>query len=355
MAKRRRRRGGGSVYFDHNARVWVACVSLGVRNGKRVRHKATASTPEAADAELDKLLRSYRSGGNPATMTLDAYMGSWLLTHGPSVKPSTLRSYADHVKLHISPLLGGIVVARLRPADVRRLIADRIAAGKSPATVKLIIATLRAGLQQAVNDRAIPDNPAAGVDLPLVQREPVLALSEEDAERIIAATSGTFVGPLVVLLLGSGLRLGEACGLDWRDVKLDESFVLVRRSKTTVRAVPISDDAVTALRDHLAHSRRIGLDEPVFLGPRTGERLRTGTVSHAFPRLLIRAGLYRLTPHGLRHGAASIMVARGAHMRVIAEQLGHRNPALTARTYAHVLPQSQREAVKLLNRTAGKR
>jgi integrase len=72
--------------------------------------------------------------------------------------------------------------------------------------------------------------------------------------------------------------------------------------------------------------------------------MRGSSVTHA----LVRA--VGLSPHKLRHGVATIMVAQGVHMRIVAEQLGHRNPALTARVYAHVVPQSQVEAVRALDR-----
>ncbi len=351
----RRRRGEGSVLYDKTARVWIARVSLGVTGGKRIRHKAQAPTRKLAERELERLLRAYGAGGDPATETLDEYLAGWLASYGPSVRPSTLTSYRGHVDNHIRPLLGGIRVAKLRPADVRRLVAELERKGLSPATVRLVVTTLRIALGRAVAERSIPDNPAAGVRLPRVVREPVRPLTAAEADAIVDATTGTWIGPLVRLLLGSGLRLGEACGLDQRDLRLDEGFVRVRRSKTSVRAVPISEDAVAALREALAVAPRRGADEPVFFGPRVNraghrDRLRGWSVSHALPKVLERAGIGHLAPHALRHGAATLMLADGVPMRVIAEQLGHANPALTARVYAHVVPDQQRRAVESLER-----
>lgn len=348
---RRRRRGDGTVFYDHAEGVWIARISLGQPGGKRVRHKARAHSEAAARAALETLQRTYGVGGDLATMTLDAYLADWLKGHGPTVRPSTLRSYRGHIKHHIGPFLGGIPVAKLRRADVRRLIADRLAHGTSPATVGRIISTLRVALGAAVADHAITDN-AAAVPLPRVEREPVRVLTIEDAERVMDAVAGHPLEPLYVLLLGSGLRLGEALGLDWRDVHLDDGYVSVRVSKTRVRATPISDEAVDALRLHMKSTPRYGPDEPVFLGLRgkaKTERLGPSAPSHALPRLLQRAGLRPMRVHDLRHGTASLMLAAGTPMRVISEQLGHANPSMTAKVYAHVLPESQRAAVRALN------
>ena len=346
----RRTRGTGSVFFSKTEGVWIARVSLGVAGGKRIRHKVRAATERLANAELDRLLRAYGAGGDPATFTLDAYLAGWLRAHGRSVRPSTLVTYTGHVDQHIAPLLGGILVAKLRPADVRRLVDELERKGLSPASIGHVITTLRVALNACVADRSIPDNPAARIRLPRVVHEPVRPLLAAEADAIVHATTGTWLGPLVRLLLGSGIRLGEACGLDQRDLMLDAGFIRIRVSKTRIRAVPVSEDAVAALRDALAAAPRRGLDEPVFFGPRTGRRLVGGSASHALPDILEAAGLQRLAPHALRHGAATLMLADGVPMRVIAEQLGHSNPALTARTYAHVIPDQQRQAVRSLER-----
>lgn len=327
-------------------------MSLGIVGGKRIGRKVRAASEPAAWRELERLRRAYLTGTVAPTDTLDEYLARWLAGHR-GVRPSTLRSYREHVETHISPLLGGIPVAKLRPSDVERLIADRLGAKRkrgtatlSPATVCRIVTTLRIALNRGVRRGELAANVAALVDLPRVEREPVTAMSEIAAERILDVVEDHWLEPIVRLLLGSGIRLGEAVSLNQGDV--GDGFVRIRQSKTTLRAVPVSPDAAGAIRLALAHAPRVGPAEPLFFGPRRAGRLRGDSVTAAFPRLLVAHGLPRLTPHGLRHGAATLMVAKGVHMRVVAEQLGHRNPALTARIYAHVLPEAQREAVKAL-------
>lgn len=350
-----RRRGWreGSVHRDRAAGGWVAVVSLGFREGKRIRHKARARTEREARQELERLLRLYAGGGDPATMTLDAYLNDWINAHTPNVKPSTARSYRDHIRLHISPLLGGIPVAKLRPADVRRLILERLQAGKSPATVGRIVTTLRIALGQAVTERQLTDNVAGMVKLPHVDREPVRPLSADDVYAIREAIRDDPLEALYLLLLGSGLRLGEACRLNWQDVNLERGTVYVSEGKTarSRRTVGMAGYALTALRllKRDRGIRGIGKDDPIFLGPNTGKRLRATTASHAFPRLLRKAGLPPMRVHDLRHGTATRMRARGVDMRRIADQLGHAHPSMTANVYAHVLPDEMASATSVLD------
>jgi len=355
---RRGRRGEGSVYWSKSDRRWIARWPLGVVDGRRRAKRVKCRTERQADAELEQLRRTYGIGGSPVAGTLDEYLADWLATPR-DIEPSTLRSYREHVDNHISPLLGGIPVVQLRPSDVERLIRDRLKARQrgqpkakllSPATVAKIVTTLRIALNRAVRRGDLPVNVAALVELPRATHEPVPAMSDDQADRILDAVQDHWLEPIVRLLFGSALRLGEAVALNQGDAFLDRSFVRLRKSKTTIRAVPISPDAIAGIEQALARAPRIGDNEPLFFGPRTGDRLTGSSVSHAFPKLLVDAGLIRVTPHGVRHGAATIMVAKGVHMRIIAEQLGHRNPALTARVYAHVIPEVQRGAVDALPR-----
>lgn len=378
----RRRRGSGTWYESDGS--WIASYPLGVRNGKRVRKRIRCASENAAKAELEKLRRKYASGIDPATETLDAFLAEWLASREQTVAASTLAQYRNHVDLHIRPLLGGIEVGKLGDRDVKRLIADRLAHTSasthrplSPNTVAHIVTTLRIALGSAVEAHALPYNVAKdGIRLPRAERPPIEPMTEAEAIRLDAAFDGHpcpahaggapdgrcpdciprhWLSPLVRLLAGSGLRLGEALSLNQGDADPDKGFVRLRKSKTTIRAVPISHDAAAAIRAALAAAPRRGKDEPLFFGPRVNRagdraRLTRYTVSHAVPKVIVAAGLARLTPHGFRHGAATRMVAKGVHMRYVAAQLGHANPALTAKVYAHVIPESQRDAVNLLDR-----
>lgn len=350
---RRGRRGEGTVYFSKRDRRWIARLPLGAVNGRRLEKRVKCRTSDEADDELANLRRLYGHGGHRFTGSLDEYLREWLPAHGRSIRPSTLVSYRGHVDHHISPLLGGIRLADLAPRDVRRLVTECERKGLSAGTIHLVVRTLSSALNDAKADRIIVDNPVDGIRLPRIEREPVRPITPADRDAILDAVAETFLEPLVRLLLGSGLRLGEALGLDQGDVLPD--FVRVRRSKTGVRAVPIGDDAADALQATIASAPRIGPTEPVFFSPRknrAGHRDRLGgaTVSHALPKLLEAAGLGHIHPHLLRHGVATLMLAEGVPMRDIAEQLGHRNPSLTARVYAHVVPERQAAAIRSIGR-----
>ena len=306
-------------------------------------------------AELEQMRRDYGRTTSPATGTVGQYLTDWLRSHQLGLRKSTATNYAANVRLHILPLLGGIPLDRLQAADVRRLIDELDRSGKSPGTIHKIITTLRVALNAAVRERAIPDNPASHARLPRIDTEPVRAVSHVEADAIRDAVEGHWTEYIVRLLLGSGIRLGEAIGLDQGDLVLDKGYIRLRITKTHHRSVRISGDAIDALRSALVAAPRRGANEPVFFAPgKPRERMRGTSVSHALPRLLAVAGLPPLSPHKLRHATATIMLADGVPMRVIAEQLGHRNPAITARIYAHVAPDQLEDAVRSLERRSAR-
>ena len=349
----RQRKGEGTIAHLKDGTYRVG-IDLGTRNGKRIRRTARAKTRREAERKLEQLRRDWSSRDIDATRdTLDTWLAAWLDDHRADIRASTWESYAGHVRLHIGPLLGGIRLGDLTAQDVKRLKADRLRAGLAPATVARILTTLGVALNAAVDDGHLTRNPADSVKLPRVERQPVQAMTPDDAAAIVKAVKGSHIEHLVRLLLGSGLRLGEAVGLDWGDVHEADGYVVVRRSKTTPRAVPVSAsgcEAVAALRATVdAHRRRS--DMPVFTGERRKrQRLRKDSALHHFQRLMTDAGLPRYRLHDLRHGVATMLVAQGVHMKVVQQQLGHRSYQLTADTYSHVVPQHQQQAVRVLDK-----
>lgn len=334
---------------------WMAALPLGRDKGGRRRYvRRRAPDDKAAERALARLRREWGLAGEVAFVRLDDYLDGWLDAVRPSVAQGTFTSYSGHVALHISPLLGHLTVGSLRPADVHRLVRRLLDQGKGAATVQRVVTTLRMALGQAVRDGELATN-VAQVRLPRVDRPPVEAMTAARAQLVLDAAAADRLAALYVLLLGTGMRLGEACALDWRDLDLDAGTAFVRRGKTraATRTVPLAPFVVRALAAHRAATPRYGAAEPVFLGERTRDRLRPGTASHAFPRLLERAGLPRLRVHDLRHATATILLARGLPMRDIATILGHANPSVTANVYAHTVAESRERAARLLEEAMG--
>jgi integrase/recombinase XerD len=154
-------------------------------------------------------------------------------------------------------------------------------------------------------------------------------------------------------LLGSALRIGEALSINQGDIDWDAGVVRIRESKTILRRVAVTDDALDALRMAIADAPRRGRSEPVFFSPRSRrggvgrDRLTASSVTHALRPLLVRAGLEPMSAHGLRHAYATVALETGVPLELIADQLGHRSLAMTRR-YAHVMPALRASSVAMV-------
>jgi integrase len=341
VPRTRGRRGDGALTRRPNGR-WQAQWSE-TDGARRTRRSATFELK--GDAEW--WLRQAKRGSIPdVNLTVGEFLDRWL-TGKRNIRASTHALYASHVKVHIKPSIGQIPLTDLQPRHIERFVNGL---KLSPGTVGLVLRTLKSALESGVRRREIPDNPAATVEPPKVRRAPVEAMTDELADAVVEAARGEWIEYVVRFLLGSACRIGEAIALDQGDVK--NGYVILRDPKTVPRATFISEDAEEALREAIRIAPRRGKNEPVFFGPVTGDRLTRHPVTLALARILAAKGLPPLTPHKLRHGAASLMLADGHSIKTIAEQLGN-TERVTAQTYAHVAPAVARAAVSSLNRKRG--
>lgn len=318
---------------------WQAQVSR-TEGGKRIRVSRTFDMK----SEAEWWVRQSKRDRTPDNPYLRDYAPAWLRGR-QKIRASTRALYDSHLRIHVIPQLGGFRVSELRP---RHIAAFRDSLTVKPGTVSLILRTVKAILASAVREGVIPDSPALTVEQPDVHRPPVEPMTEEEAHAILTAVHDHWLEPVVRFLLGSGCRVGEACALNQGDI--GEGYVMIRNPKGKPRATLVSEDALSALQDSVRKAPRRGPKEPVFFGPK-GDRLNRASVSHTLARLLPNAGLPRRTPHALRHGVATLMVARGVHMRIIAEQLGN-TERVASETYSHVAPRVARQAIGILDEVA---
>lgn len=243
--------------------------------------------------------------------------------------------------------------------------------GLSPRTVQYVRAVLRKALNQALKWGRVPRNVALLVDPPTATKPQIKPLTPEQGRKLLDAARGHRLEALYRVALSLGLRQGEALGLRWEDVDLDAgtlrvAMALQRRkgvkelvmpkTEQSRRTLPLPAVLVAALRAH----RTRQLEERLAVGPMwrehgmvfpstVGTPLEPRNVTRHFKALLERAGLPNVRFHDLRHSCATLLVAQGVHPRLVMEVLGHSQIHLTMNTYAHVLPEAQREALALMD------
>jgi integrase len=235
----------------------------------------------------------------------------------------------------------------------------------APTTALHALSTLSQVLRFAVRQGWAASNLVAKLEpgeKPRWMPRPVAILEPAELGRVLAH-AGSFRS-LFECMAYTGLRIGEARGLCWSDVDFEAGVLRVHRQldsnrlhqrlKTPAarRDVVLAPSVVKLLKEHWLASAYKGADDLVFCNGR-GRGLDYGDASERFQAAVTRAGLRgpgRLSLHSLRHGYASLLIARGLDVVFVARQLGHTNPATTLSIYAHAFGRADhaQAAVKAL-------
>lgn len=304
--------------------------------------------------------------------TVAQFLERWLRDSvQPRVAPRTYTSYAMHVRQHLVPGIGKIPLAKLQPGHVQKLLNEKLASGLSPASINRIRSTLRAALNQACKWSEVTRNVATLVDLPKEEHSEIEPLTPQQARVFLEHVRGHAWEALFVVALATGLRQGELLGLTWQDVDLDAGHLTVRnalqrldgtlklvspKTAQSKRTIVLAETAVLALRGQRAQQNRNRLkagerwqETPYVFTTGIGTPLDGSEVTRGFQRLLTAAGLPRKRFHDLRHSCATFLLAQGVSHRDIMAILGHSGITVTMNTYAHVLPETQRDAARRMD------
>jgi len=365
----RRGFGEGSVYPRGDGR-WVSYLRL--PDGRKKFF--TGRTAEVVKARLAEAQRQAYAGqlviGRDQTVA--QYLERWLaeaVRH--SVRPNTYVNYELCVR-RLLPHLGRVRLRALAPEHIQHALGKLLDRGLSARTVRQVHMVLRSSLKQAILWRVMASNPSDAVKAPRTERKEMRTLNEDEVKRFLAVTVGTRHHSLWIFLVTTGVRLGEALALRWSDIDFVEGRATIRRSLQRQRGVarafvepkssrgrrtvPFPPETLAVLEAHrndLDRERHWVGDQwqdndLVFPSP-VGRPRDMAYLSFTFHRGLKRAGLPRLRVHDLRHTAATHLLNKGVHPKVVQDLLGHSTIAITLDTYSHVMPGLAKEASSLMS------
>jgi integrase len=399
MSRNRARAGSGHVsrytLRDGTVRYRIAYRAADQANGvTRQRTERGFASEKEAVAALRAAQRRVDTGTfvGVTRLTVGEHFERWLAGH--RVKPSTLSSYRQKVRLHITPHIGDVPLQRLTTAQVDALYRTLESTGRqtggglSPKTVRYVHTILRKALSSAVLDGLIPRNPTDRAKPPTARE----AASPEkqtwtgdQIRRFLDAERHHSLHPLWIVYATTGMRRGEALALRWSDLDLERGKAVVRRSVGKVdgkvvesttkssrsRVVDLDAFTVQALTRHKTRQAqerlRLGaawVDQGLVFA-RGGERLGSATPGgflnpdHVWKTLQQQVVAYNKTApaelvlpavsvHELRHSWATLAMQAGVHPKVVQERLGHANIAITLDVYSHTVESMQREAAETI-------
>lgn len=300
-----------------------------------------------AQAWLDEVTTAVRTGTyvDPArsNVTTGVVAEQWLAGK-VNLKPSTYALYESILSKHVLPRWRDVPLTRVDHGDVQSWIATLVASGLSASHVRDVVGVLAGVLGLAVKDRRLPSNPALGADLPRLVKRRRRYLAAHEVEALAAAAGPD--GQLVVLVLAyCGLRWCEMAALRVSSIDFLRRRLVISAAMTEVhgllvwgtpksheaRSVPIPRVLIDDLAGRVENKKR---DDLVFTTA-SGAPLRNRNARRAwFNAAAAEIGDAGLTPHELRHTAASLAVSSGANVKAVQAMLGHASAAMTLDTYA---------------------
>ncbi|GAB5896083.1 site-specific integrase [Mycolicibacterium mageritense] len=273
---------------------------------------------------------------------------AWLERKKNTTEPSHSRMLESAWRVHVEPVWGAVPVNKVTVTGVKNWSAAMTGAGSSATTVLRALGVLAGILDDAIDSGAIKTkNPARGLD-PRKREKPTKpkrkhVYLDHDAVARLSDESGAH-RVLVLVLAYCGIRWGEAVALRVRHIDEVRRRLLVIDNAVQLgadhavgdpkddepREVPVPKFLMAELKKQI-HGR--GPDDLVF-GDGTNYLPRPKSRDGWFAGAVKRAKVQRITPHDLRHTAASLAISAGANVLAVSRMLGHENPQVTLRTYA---------------------
>ena len=280
--------------------------------------------------------------------------------------------YLNHIRLHIIPAFGKKTA--LSEKDVQGYVLDKLEHGAAPCTVRDIVTVLRMIAQYGAKLGAW-EPPAWRIKYPsTIGKKEIEVLSREDHQAILDHIRSNLYSRSagIYICLSTGLRIGEICALQWKDIDMgrmilhvrdtlervytpenDESHtqLLLSSAKThnSIRDIPLTKD-LGRLLTNLLHGKKP--EDFVLSG---SERpLEPRTYRNYYHHYIKSAGLPYVRFHGLRHSFATRCIESGCDYKTVSVLLGHSNISTTLNLYVHPNNEQKLKCMETVSRYLSK-
>ena len=368
--------------FQVSDTKWIAKICLGVDgDGKPIIKQFSGKTEAIAKKKLREFKKTvdYTEKHLPSTDTVKAYFTAWMKEYRfHKLKPSSYDRLESTVVNHIFPHLGNMKVDKVTRNHIQGLINQLYSEKNlSYSSIKKVYVALNACYKHALIEGAVLRNPCVGISLPSSSErtKEVVSLSEEEVEQLRTAITSTGnscpFAHAYLLILNTGLRMGEALSLRWEDVdfanktitvnknnilskKRDENgdrlggYELQTQSTTKTasgkRTIPMNRSAEAALLE-----LKKGNHTPHVIINSKQHSVLPNNFAKSFKGILKRAEMASYGIHALRHTFASMLFSKGVDVKIVSKLLGHSSVKITYDTYVHLFEKDLEGVTEVLD------
>lgn len=266
---------------------------------------------------------------------------------------ATLHSYRGHVKNHIEPKIGHLLLKDFSAVHVREFL-DRMLCDSTRAMAKKCLTTLRSIISAAQERGWVLHNVARDVKLRRTERhDPDRVFPTKDEVRLLIAKAPARHQPLIMTAIFTGMRMSELRGLAWDAIDFERSVITVRKradrycdmgntkSKSGRREIPMGPQLAKVLKEWKL-ACPVGELDLVFPNGVGKVETHSNIYNRIFKPLMVGCGIVdgegapRFSLHALRHAAASLFIEQGWPPKKIQVMLGHSSITMTYDVYGHL-------------------
>lgn len=329
---------------------------------RRYRSKTFTSLKECREWLAENRGRQipYHMLKNPGSITVDVWLWYYLeQLYRHRVRENSYLKSKKLLRLYVRPLLGEVLLRELRSDAIQRVLVDMQQRGLARTTIEAVRTTLHDALEKAVEFELIKKNPVnrlVVIPRDCRKRTRRKILSRQEQAMLLRHLKGTVYYNPVIVLLTTGLRIGELMGLTWEDVDFTKNTIAIRRtmedkggehwrigppkSRTSERVILMNRDCRQALLRQREFDRSlkkipIRFVNTVFL-MRNGCPRRLASYDAYLYRTADKLGIERFSVHALRHTYATRCIEEGMNPKSLQVLLGHSSMEITLNRYVHV-------------------
>ena len=290
---------------------------------------------------------------------------------------NTIASFKCNLKNHIYPTLGEQKMPDITAAQISAVLLGLQSKGKSHATAVKVYTVLQSLFKMAYRNDMIDRNPMDKVERPKprkdeVKKDGVEAYSIDELCYIMECLNKEPLKwrVLIRLLIDTGIRRGECCGLKWENIDFQRNTITIAGNlsytpelgvyldttkNSHVRTIDVDPDVIALLAELRKEQAASCISEWVFTQDNSPAPMHPNSPTRRLKKLSDRYGIPDFHPHKLRHSFASVAITNGADVASISEKLGHMDKAVTLRMYTHANEDSMRQASQVFRNALRKK
>ncbi|QOK28027.1 site-specific integrase [Cytobacillus oceanisediminis] len=321
---------------------------------------------EAAEVEKQLYLGQHSIIQNKELLVKE-WFEKWLDIYGSQCKPKTLITRTNFINTHIIPQLGNYKLNQLSRIDYQKFI-NKLLEKYAKTTVQTIHSIFSSAINKAVEMELLPNNRYKNISIKKEDTEDtkINYLNKDELDIFMDTAKKTHFHHYIIasMLLRTGMRKGEMLALKWDDIDFKNSTISITKSrsengvskpktKSSIRTIGIDNTLLAELKTYKTWQKKNKMkygpnyreSEYLITSP-NGREMGEFGVNKVIDSIVEKANLHHITPHGLRHTHAIMLLESGADIKFVSDRLGHSSINMTADVYLHVTKKHEEVSVQ---------